>query len=260
MPFTFSHPAAVLPLSRGPLVTSALVAGSMAPDLPYVLPQATSAEWGWYSNYNLTYTHEFITGMLSGTLTAVLLVALFHHLLKRPLIALLPPPAAARLTGAAGQFRWSGPRRFSWIVVSAVAGVVTHLAWDGLVHEGGSVAWSPLPDTPIVAEGLWWASTVGGALALAVWLYRWWRRAPQGVPGSLRPAVRWSALAALAVAGMIGAIVEVLKQDGSLLDALGSVAVLRGAVSGAMSGVAVGLFLYAVVWWVGPRRAKTHAG
>jgi Domain of unknown function (DUF4184) len=259
MPFTLSHPAAVLPLSRGPLVASALVAGSVAPDLPYVLPRATSADWGWYSDYNLTYTHEFITGMLSGTLTAVLLVALFHHLLKRPLIALLPPAAAARLTGAAGQFRWTGFRQVSWIVVSAVTGVATHLAWDALVHESSSVSWSPLPDIPIVTEGLWWASTLVGALVLAVWLYRWWRRTPQGVPVSPRPEVRWSALAALAATGIIGAILEVLKQDGSPLEALGSVAALRGAVSGAMSGVAAGLFLYAVVWWVWARRAKTHA-
>src|SRR5215467_12574272 len=35
VPFTFSHPAAVLPLARRGLVFSALVVGSMAPDFPY---------------------------------------------------------------------------------------------------------------------------------------------------------------------------------------------------------------------------------
>ncbi|MEI5672079.1 MULTISPECIES: DUF4184 family protein [unclassified Nocardioides] len=35
MPFTLVHPAAVLPLVRTPLVPSALVLGSVAPDLPY---------------------------------------------------------------------------------------------------------------------------------------------------------------------------------------------------------------------------------
>ena len=38
MPFTGSHPAAVLPLLRTPLPASALVAGSIAPDVPFYLP------------------------------------------------------------------------------------------------------------------------------------------------------------------------------------------------------------------------------
>ena len=38
MPFTGSHPAAVLPLLRTPLPASALVAGSIAPDVPSPLP------------------------------------------------------------------------------------------------------------------------------------------------------------------------------------------------------------------------------
>jgi len=37
MPFTLAHPAAVLPLFRGPLVPAALVVGAVAPDLPYFL-------------------------------------------------------------------------------------------------------------------------------------------------------------------------------------------------------------------------------
>ncbi|MFG2045602.1 DUF4184 family protein [Dactylosporangium sp. NPDC048998] len=259
MPFTLSHPAVVLPLSRGPLVASALVIGSVAPDLPYVLPQATSADWGWYSNYNLTYTHELGTGILCGTITALLLVALFHHLLKRPLIALLPPAAAARLAGAAERFRWSGPQRFAWVAASAAMGVLTHLAWDALVHENGSAWWSLLPDTRNVTEGLWWVSTLAGAVALAVWLCRWWRRTPRGWSGSLRPAVRWTALAALAVAGVIGAVFQVVKHGDNLIDALRSVAVLRGAVGGAMSGFGAAMLLYAVLWRIRSRSTSAPA-
>jgi hypothetical protein len=259
MPFTLSHPAVILPLSRGPLVASALVAGSVAPDLPYVLPQATSSDWGWYSNYNLTYTHEFGTGMLSGTFTALILLALFHHLLKRPLITLLPPAAAARLTGPAERFRWSSPQQFAWVSASVAIGVLTHLAWDALVHENGSAWWSPLPDTRNVTEGLWWASTLAGAVALAVWLSRWWRRAPRGRSGSLRPAVRWTALAALALAGMIGAVYQVTKHGDNPLDALRSAAVLRGAVSGALSGLGAAVLVYAVLWRIRSRSTSAPA-
>jgi hypothetical protein len=38
LPFTGSHPAAVLPLLRTPLPASALVIGSLTPDLPYYVP------------------------------------------------------------------------------------------------------------------------------------------------------------------------------------------------------------------------------
>ena len=50
VPFTISHVAAVLPASRVPLlrdpvVTSALVVGAMAPDVPYFLPRLTWWQW-----------------------------------------------------------------------------------------------------------------------------------------------------------------------------------------------------------------------
>ncbi|MCA0145941.1 DUF4184 family protein [Blastococcus sp. LR1] len=38
MPFSGSHPAAVLPFLRTPPSASALVAGSLAPDIPYYVP------------------------------------------------------------------------------------------------------------------------------------------------------------------------------------------------------------------------------
>ena len=46
MPFTGSHPAAVLPLLRTPLPASALVAGSVAPDIPFYLPGTHPGRWG----------------------------------------------------------------------------------------------------------------------------------------------------------------------------------------------------------------------
>jgi uncharacterized protein DUF4184 len=158
MPFTLSHPAAVLLLSRPPLVASALVTGAVAPDLPYLLPQATSAGWGPYSDFNLTYTHAFDTGLTAGIVIALFLLVLYHQLLKRPLVALLPESVAGRLLEATDRFRWLPVARLAWIVISASAGVLTHLLWDALVHDNGS------PRSPEVTETLWWASTLLGAL------------------------------------------------------------------------------------------------
>lgn len=252
MPFTLSHPAAVLLLGRPPLVASALVAGAVAPDLPYLLPAATSADWGLYSDFNLTYTHQLGTGLGAGTVIAVLLLGLYHQLLKRPLLALLPPAAAGRLTGVADGFRWSPGVRVLWIVVSAVIGVVTHLIWDALVHENGSALWAPSPG---VTEGLWWASTLAGALAIGAWLWTWARRTPaRPVPPRtvLGPAARVWTVVALVAAGLAGVVLKLVWGGIGLSEAVHSVAALRVAVAGGMSGFAVGVLVYAVVRSVRP--------
>ncbi|WP_306207912.1 DUF4184 family protein [Actinoplanes sp. RD1] len=246
MPFTLSHPAAVLLLGRPPLVASALVAGTVAPDLPYVLPQATSAGWGPYSAYNLTFTHEPGTGLIAGTAGALVLLVLYHQLLKRPLLALLPEVVAGRVLDAAERFRWAGAARPAWIVVSAVIGVLTHLLWDALVHENR-------PDSP-TTEALWWASTLAGLLAVVAWLVSWLRRAPgRPLPPRtvLGPAGRLAAAATLVAAGLAGVIVSLLGREDGAFD----LAALRQAVAGGMSGVAVGLLLYAALWHLRPGRA-----
>ncbi|MCX0243279.1 DUF4184 family protein, partial [Streptomyces drozdowiczii] len=90
MPFTLSHAAAVLPgirrdgAGRGPLLASALVAGSFAPDLTYfadsVIPGAmefgevTHAVWG------VVTVDVLITAVALG----------LWLLLRDPLVALLP--------------------------------------------------------------------------------------------------------------------------------------------------------------------------
>src|SRR5438046_1137940 len=90
MPFTLSHAAAVLPgirrtgAGRGPLVASALVAGSFAPDLTY------------YADSVVPGAMEFgaVTHGLPGVLTVdtVLAAALAGGwlLVREPLLALLP--------------------------------------------------------------------------------------------------------------------------------------------------------------------------
>ncbi|MEM7737240.1 MAG: DUF4184 family protein [Deinococcota bacterium] len=42
MPFTVSHVAAVIPLNKKPLVLSALIVGSMSPDVLYFVPGVPS--------------------------------------------------------------------------------------------------------------------------------------------------------------------------------------------------------------------------
>jgi hypothetical protein len=67
MPFTGSHPAAVLPFARTAMPASALVAGSVAPDLPLYLPTPYSAE----------LSHQIVGVLTVDVLAGFLLFALW---------------------------------------------------------------------------------------------------------------------------------------------------------------------------------------
>lgn len=146
MPFTLAHPAAVLPLLRGPLIGPALVAGAVAPDAPYFLVETglPNSAQAWYEPLlNGTTSHG-----LGGVLTVDLPVAL--------VLVLLFAVARAPLAPGVAPQRW---RDTGWIVISALLGIATHLVWDELT-------WSRLVQH---------LSTVLGLAVVAVYL---WRRRP----------------------------------------------------------------------------------
>ena len=80
MPFTLSHPAAVLPLLRRPFSAAALVAGALAPDLPYFArstPVPVGAQ-SWYEPYmNATTSHTLLGALTVSLPYAVALWGLF---------------------------------------------------------------------------------------------------------------------------------------------------------------------------------------
>ncbi|GGU84066.1 hypothetical protein GCM10010211_57610 [Streptomyces albospinus] len=142
MPFTLSHAAAVLPFirqtgtARGPLLASALVAGSFAPDLTFYTDTVVPGgmEFG-------TVTHS-----LPGVLTVDVLItaALVGGwlLLREPLLALLPRSRRERLHAFA-RGRPRTPRgtrelaaRAGWFLLSSVLGSTTHVVWDAFTHPG----------------------------------------------------------------------------------------------------------------------------
>ncbi|MGV9317103.1 DUF4184 family protein [Streptomyces sp. NPDC003691] len=219
MPFTLSHPAAVLPLLRRPFVPSALVAGAMAPDIPYFignLPfQPTTAVW--YEPYfNATATHT-LTDLPTVALPLALGLTAAYYLLRAPAAALLPPLPAhgtpvPRPSGAADRARIA-----MWLVLSALIGIATHVVWDSFTHVDGYVVTrvellrDPVPGGLTVARVLQHLSTVAGLVALAVHFVRRRRTAP-AAPAAARTrpprAVRWGVTAALALAAAVGAFVN----------------------------------------------------
>ena len=88
MPFTGSHPAAVLPLLRTSLPASALVAGSIAPDVPFYLP--VGLPWA---------THTALAVVTVDLLVAALAWALWHALLAPAALSAAPAGVRGRLAG-----------------------------------------------------------------------------------------------------------------------------------------------------------------
>jgi hypothetical protein len=231
VPYPFAHPAAILPLVRpmGRLaVPSALVIGSLAPDLWYLAPGLARDD-----------SHS-VAGLFWFCVPAGLLAYLaFHLLMKQPLLALLPTAISSRLA------------RLAWpalpdadgakVIVSLLAGAATHVAWDGLTHERWVVNGFQL---------LQHASTLLGSVALAGWLWRWFRRAPAQPlpPGShLPPWTRLSVLLLLAAssAGWALAQTKGLSLPESVDELRGA---LRAAALAAAQGLALSSIGYAVAW------------
>lgn len=199
MPFTLAHPAAVLAFSRGPLVPSALVMGSMAPDLSYYVP----LPWLVPGEDLLTSTHHASSVFWLDPLLALVMLVVFHGLLKRPVVALLPPAAAGRVWQSAERFTWRRAVAAWWIALSLVIGAATHVAWDSLNSAFGEDHSTKLD----------LAGNVLGFAVLLAWTWRWWRATPaqpipsdQRLPTRLR-TVAWGALiAAPLVLGTVGAV------------------------------------------------------
>jgi hypothetical protein len=175
----------VLPFLRTPLPASALVIGSMAPDLPFYLPLPQ-----WYA------THTWLAAVTTDLLLGLLAWALWHGLLAGPALATAPAALRGRLDGRvvphiAG--RLTSARQGALVVIALVLGTATHVGWDEFTHAGRwgaehvaalAESWGPLPGY----RWLQYASSVVGLAVLLVWFVRWWRRTP-AVP--VRQGARW---------------------------------------------------------------------
>ncbi len=209
MPFTLSHPAAVLPLlraagERGPLVASALVAGSMAPDVPFF---AESLLPGVYRHGGVT--HRWWAVPTVDVAIAAALVTGWHGLLRGPLVALLPPPwagAAEALTVRRADRGRPARADLGWFAASAAVGAASHVGWDAFTHHGRlgvrlcPVLERPLAGGPPLYEVLQYGTSAVGLAAVAGYAVR----AARSVE-PVRPTVELSGRARRAGAVVLGA-------------------------------------------------------
>jgi hypothetical protein len=148
MPWTFAHPAAVLPLRRlYPLSLdfSALVIGSMIPDLGYYL---------FYSNLARS-AHSFRGSVLVCLPIGLALWGIFR-LLRKPLCFVLPQPHRGALAAIAATPLSLRPRTLIAAGVSVLLGAWTHIVWDSFTHNGTWV----VKRVPLLRESVFRVGTV----------------------------------------------------------------------------------------------------
>ena len=124
MPFTFAHPAIVLPLAGfKPRWFSAtgLVAGSMAPDFLYFIKMDGSEDFG----------HTLAGVFLFDLPFSYLLALAFHRWVRNPLLVHLPAPLDRKYAGYLA-FDFGRTLKENWFIfpLSVLLGVFSHIGWD----------------------------------------------------------------------------------------------------------------------------------
>ncbi|WP_045305733.1 DUF4184 family protein [Saccharothrix sp. ST-888] len=225
MPFTLSHPAAVLPLlrggrGRGPLLATGLVAGSLAPDVPFY---AESVLRGTYRFGELT--HRWWAVPTVDVVVAGGLAAGWHRLLREPLVSLLPASwAAAAETVTAG----GAGRAVGWFAVSAGIGAATHVGWDAWTHEGrAGVRAFPVLTRRVVGVPLYDVLQYGGSAVALAEVVRYTaallaaeraqaqeQEQEQGLGQEAAPLLRGAGVAALGLGAALGVVHRLRRRRG----------------------------------------------
>lgn len=215
MPFTLSHPLAVVPFRRWCPTWfnfAALVIGSMSPDFGYFINQFDAA----------AYAHSIVGTFVICLPTGLLALGIFYAL-RKPLCFILPEPhrsALMPLTVA------PHARSIRWLLVAAISiltGTWTHTIWDSFTHSyGWPVHQIEFLHTPQFHIGdkeifghklLQHLSTIVGGVGLILLYFLWFRRQPHVSAANDAGSDRWryflvgavvTASTVIAVTGMLG--------------------------------------------------------
>jgi hypothetical protein len=216
MPLTFpSHAAAILPLLHLPglrrLPVSALVLGSAAPDLTYLIGTLGAA------------AHR-PSGLLGFCLPAGLVAFLYVEALLLPVVAaplIAAAPARVRPTVA----RIVGPRPLprtvtGWLAVALalVIGAATHQLWDGFTHAWMWPARALYPETtislfdhPVLLSRIFQhCSSVLGLIVVCIYLAR---TAPPETTISTYPHPARKLLTIFALPAIVGCVVGLARMQ-----------------------------------------------
>lgn len=128
MPFTFSHPAVVIPLIKANirLSSTALIVGSIIPDFEYFIRM----------NGESYYSHT-ISGLFWFDVPLAIIVCFIYHLVVRDSLFVNLPDFLKERFSIYKKFNWTNYFKRNWAIIlfSIIIGAGTHLIWDGFTHE-----------------------------------------------------------------------------------------------------------------------------
>ena len=175
MPFTPSHAAAVLPFMRlSWLVPSALVIGSVVPDLPYFMELGVQS----------ASTHTLWAVIWFAVPMGMFVYFVFHWLIASALVILLPLSVRSRMNREEGY----SFARIDKVAASVGLGALTHVVWDSFTHEGAFVvSHVAILQADVFTVGgytfcgykiLQHLSSIAGLAIVGIWIMRWYMRTP----------------------------------------------------------------------------------
>jgi hypothetical protein len=181
MAFPLAHPAAVLPFRRHNLKWlnfSALVIGSLVPDLGYLFPKGSR------------FTHQVLGSILFGLPVGLLILAAFYAM-RTPLVVRMPVRARQSLLPLCRR----SPGTVWVAVLSLIVGISTHVLWDSVTHpDGWLVGHIPVLFSPVmhfdgrtarVCTVLWYSSSFVGVGWLFMAFEKWKQNAFTAVGGNV---------------------------------------------------------------------------
>ncbi|MGF7057478.1 DUF4184 family protein [Brassicibacter mesophilus] len=131
MPFTFSHPAMIIPIKEKWKRYSSLTGlalGSMSPDFEYFIRLAPIGRIG----------HEISSFLYFNLPISLLLAYIFHYIVKEQLILNAPKPISSRYYWMTTQdWKLTSLKEFSIFIYSIFIGMVSHIFWDSFTHKSG---------------------------------------------------------------------------------------------------------------------------
>jgi len=128
MPFTFAHPAIVLPLKNKYFSLTGLIIGALLPDFEYFIRMNV------ISNYSHTILGVFLFNLPLG----IIFCFIFHNIIRYNLFFNLPYYLRSRLS-VYNNFNWNKYflKNYILIIISLLIGSFSHLLWDSFTHING---------------------------------------------------------------------------------------------------------------------------
>ncbi len=132
MPFTFSHPALILPITKTNtrFSTTAIIIGSIVPDFEFFFQMREVPNIG----------HHILGFFVFDIPLAIIFCYLFHNVLRDPLIENLPTYFQKKCAKIYS-FDWNAyaSKNFFLFLSSLILGILSHLLIDEFTHHDGQL-------------------------------------------------------------------------------------------------------------------------